>query len=350
MNYNLTTTIIDPAVVNLNTARVGIQRFGQPILFTFGMIGCILNIAIFLRPLMRTNSCAIYFHASSWANLCCLTWGLFVSMLAFFTNTNPLTYNSVYCKIRYYILTASQLSSRACVVLACLDRFLLCSQSVRQRSFCRTRVAFKVMLITITSCACLSIYVLVVYDAFPQLRQCTTSTPVGKIIDTTVLFLFNFGTPAILMSTLSGMIIWRLKQNSTRIGRQKVHVRYRDLQLATMLIGQVILYIITALPFVSTFVYMTITQYDPQSGKSSYRIAAESLALTATGSFGTFIFNALTFYVYTLTAPSFRRELFSLIIPKRWMTQLRIQEQTQLTRTNRIGPLIRDVKSIKFQE
>jgi hypothetical protein len=60
-----------------------------------------------------------------------------------------------------------------------------------------------------------------------------------------------------------------------------------------MLIGQVVLYITTALPFVSNFVYTTVTQYDPPSSKSPYRIAAETLALTATGSFGTFIFNAV---------------------------------------------------------
>ncbi|CAF5100237.1 unnamed protein product [Rotaria sp. Silwood1] len=341
MNNNISTTTIDPAVARLNAARIGIQHIGQPILLTLGMIGCILNIAIFLRSSMRINSCAIYFHASSWANLFCLTWGLFVSMLASFTNNNPLTYNSAYCKIRYYILTASQLSSRACVVLACLDRFLLCSQSVRQRSFCRACVAIKVVSITIIGCACLSIYVLIVYDSFPQQRQCVPNSATGRIIDTTVLFLFNFGTPALLMSILSGMLMWRLKQN--------VHVRKRDVQLSAMLIGQVVLYITTALPFVSNFVYVTVTQYIPSSSKSAYRIAAETLALTATGSFGTFIFNALTFYVYTLAAPSFRRELFTLIIPRRWISFHQPTEQLQMSLTNRINPSCRDDKSIVSQ-
>ena len=224
MNGNTSTTTIDPAVARLYTARTGIQQIGQPILLAFGMIGCLLNIAIFLRPSMRTNSCAIYFHASSWANLLCLTWGLLISMLGPLMPSNPLNYVSAYCKIRFYILTGSQLASRACVVLACLDRFLLCSQSTRQRSFCRPRVAIKVVLATVTGCACLSAYVLVVYDSFPQARQCTTSSPAGKIMDTVVLFSFNFGTPALLMSTFSGMIIWRLKQNAKRVGRDKVSV------------------------------------------------------------------------------------------------------------------------------
>ena len=147
-------------------------------------------------------------------------------MLGVFVSNNPLPYNPAYCKMRYYVLTASQLASRACIVLACLDRLLLCSQSVRQRSFCRASVAIKVVSITIFICACLSAYVLIVYNAFPQTRQCTTSSPAGKILDTTVLFVFNFGIPAALMSTLSGMLLWRLKQNTKRMGRQKVSVLY----------------------------------------------------------------------------------------------------------------------------
>lgn len=61
-----------------------------------------------------------------------------------------------------------------------------------------------------------------------------------------------------------------------------------------MLIGQVVLYITTALPFVINFAYATATQYVPSSSKSPYRIAAESLAGTATGSFGTFLFNGVS--------------------------------------------------------
>ncbi|CAF5107960.1 unnamed protein product, partial [Rotaria sp. Silwood1] len=93
----------------------------------------------------------------------------------------------------------------------------------------------------------------------------------------------------------------------------------------------------------------TVTQYVPSSSKSAYRIAAETLALTATGSFGTFIFNALTFYVYTLAAPSFRRELFALIVPRRWMNYFQPTEQLQLSLTNRINPSRRDGKSINSQ-
>ncbi|UJR18279.1 hypothetical protein I4U23_005182 [Adineta vaga] len=333
-----TTTTIDPSVVKLISARNGFLQIGQPILFILGTIGCLLNIIIFLRPSMRKNSCALYFHTSTWANLVCLTWGLFISMFSFFTNNNPLVYSSSLCKIRYYILTAAQLISRGCVVLACLDRLLLCSRNVQYRLFCQIKIAFKIICIIILSCLCLSIYVLFVYDSFPQTHQCTTNSSIGKIIDTTVLFVFNFGIPALFMSIFTGMMIWKLKQNARRFRQERIHVRKRDIQLSTMLIGQVVLYIVTALPFVSNFIYLTITQYDPPSSRTPYRNAAESLSITATGAFGTFIFNAMTFYVYTLTAPSFRRELFLLIIPRRQIHHFQRTDQHQFIRNNRINP------------
>jgi len=62
-----------------------------------------------------------------------------------------------------------------------------------------------------------------------------------------------------------------------------------------MLIGQVVLYIVTALPFVINMAYTTATQYVPPASKSRYRLAAEYLSLTATGSFGTYLFNAVSY-------------------------------------------------------
>jgi hypothetical protein len=94
---------------------------------------------------MRQNSCAIYFHANSWANFFCLTWGILASMLAFFTKNNPADYDVVYCKIRFYMINFSQWSSRTFLVLACFDRFFLCSTSVHQRNLCRPVIAKKVI-------------------------------------------------------------------------------------------------------------------------------------------------------------------------------------------------------------
>lgn len=71
-----------------------------------------------------------------------------------------------------------------------------------------------------------------------------------------------------------------------------------------MLIGQVFLYIITALPFACNALYFTLTQNDPVSSKTAYRIAAEAFSQTLTSSFGIYVFsgvrNLYFIYIFTL--------------------------------------------------
>ncbi len=209
-------------MISLNIARAAVQQYGQPVLFTIGIIGCILNIGIFVRPAMRQNSCAIYFHASLWATLFCLTWGVLASMLAFFTKNNPAAYDDVYCKIRFYMINFSQWSSRAFVILACLDRLFLCSTSVRQRLFCRPTIAKKVVVLTTFICACLPIYILITYKSHQIILPCMVIGMAATTFETVSTWLFIFAIPILPMSILSGLIIRRLKENAKRIGREKV--------------------------------------------------------------------------------------------------------------------------------
>ena len=216
---------MDPFVLNLNTARANIQRYGQSTLFAVGMIGGILNILIFLQPSMRQNSCAIYFHASSWANILCLCWGVLASMLAFMTNNNPASYNVAYCKIRFYMINFAQFASRGFIILACLDRFFLCSTSVHHRQLCRANTAKKVVVLVTFVSGCLAIYVLVTYAPTIGLLPCMATTQGAHIYETISFWLFTFVIPVVSMSTLSWLTIRRLKQNAKRVGREKVSRR-----------------------------------------------------------------------------------------------------------------------------
>lgn len=50
-----------------------------------------------------------------------------------------------------------------------------------------------------------------------------------------------------------------------------------------------------------------------------------------------------------MTAPTFRRELIALIVPRRWLHNLQQREQDQLSMTNRIYPSTVAGKSVNFQ-
>ncbi|CAF1486148.1 unnamed protein product [Adineta steineri] len=343
---NISTSTIDPIIIRLNIARAGIQQYGQPTLFTIGIIGCILNILIFLRPSMRKNSCAIYFHASSWANFFCLTWGVLASMLAFFTNNNPSNYSDVYCKIRNYMINFSQFSSRAFIILACLDRFLLCSTSVRQRQFCRPIIAIKMVVFAILICACLPIYILISYKSRQIIMPCMVTTQAGNIYETISIWMLNVTIPTLSMSILSWLTIKRLKANAKRVGREKIRVNGKDSQLATMLIAQVLLYMVTNVPYFIFIFYAKINENVPTSSKSLYRITIESFSATLLTSFFYYVFNGWSFFVYTLTAPSFRRELFMIFSRLCLCKTPHNNNQHTRTRSERIHPMNQDIATI----
>jgi len=217
---NISTIKIDPIIMNFNNARAGVQYIGLPFLFGIGMVGCILNIIIFMRPSLRSNSCAVYFHAGSWANIFCLTWGLLSSMLSTFTNYDPTHYNMFYCKFRHFMAVTSQVASRAYIVLASLDRFLLCSVSSRKRKFCRPIVAIKIVALTMLLCACINIYILVLFEAQPEKEQCIPES--SRMFESIYFLIIPFGTPTVLMSIFGGLTIWKLKQNSRRVRHDQV--------------------------------------------------------------------------------------------------------------------------------
>ncbi|CAF1024235.1 unnamed protein product [Adineta ricciae] len=106
MNISVSTTTIDPSGSRLVAVRIGLQQ-----------IGCFLNICIFLRQSMRR---IIYRNV-----------GIFYKLLLSWLQFD---------------------SFRGCVVMACLDRFLLRPQNVQRRAFCQRKGALKMIFLIISTC------------------------------------------------------------------------------------------------------------------------------------------------------------------------------------------------------
>jgi hypothetical protein len=67
-----------------------------------------------------------------------------------------------------------------------------------------------------------------------------------------------------------------------------------------MLIGQVLLYLMTNLPYVSIVLYGALTEYIPISSKSPERIASEGFAQTFLASFFYYCFNGVRDFILLL--------------------------------------------------
>ncbi|CAF3119077.1 unnamed protein product [Rotaria sp. Silwood2] len=96
----------------------------------------------------------------------------------------------------------------------------------------------------------------------------------------------------------------------------QIQIYSKDRQFIAMLKGQITLYITTTWPYVAVMIYTVLTKNIPPSNKSTARNAIEAFALTFSTIFFLYLFNAISFLVYTLGAPSFRRELFIALVPR----------------------------------
>ncbi|CAF3423277.1 unnamed protein product [Rotaria socialis] len=121
--------------------------------------------------------------------------------------------------------------------------------------------------------------------------------------------------PPSLMLTFGSLTIYNLKQNGRQITNIRIQIHSKDKQLVAMLIGHITLYIITTWPYVSVMIYNVLTQNIPPTSKSVTRSAIEAFALTFSTNCFLYLFNAanISFLVYTLTAPSLRRELLVIL-------------------------------------
>ncbi|CAF3364232.1 unnamed protein product [Rotaria sp. Silwood2] len=307
----MSNTATDWLATQFNTASWAVNQVFIPILFFVGIIGWLLNTITFSRSSLRSNSCATYFHASSWANLCVLFWSPFIYAVGNWSGYRLQSRSILFCKIRIYFITMFCHTSVAFLLLACCDRLLLCSRNANRRRLCHVRIAYKMIIITVIICTLLPLYIPLKYNRLSALSNLCIIDINFLTFDVIYKLTVWAIIPPSLMLTFGSLTIYSLRQNASRVA----NIRVRNRQLTAMLIGQITLYITTTWPYVTVMIYNVLTQNIPPSSKPATRIAIEAFALTFSANFFLYLFNSISFLVYTLTAPSFRRELFLALVP-----------------------------------
>ena len=72
-----------------------------PIIVVFGVVSNVLNIYVFTRPVLKRNSCCMYFLSSSFAALIYTVINLPLRTLQVGYNIDPTAYISAICKLKY---------------------------------------------------------------------------------------------------------------------------------------------------------------------------------------------------------------------------------------------------------
>ena len=227
-----------------------------------------------------------------------------------------------YCKSRSYVLNTSQQMSRYLLVVACFDRFALCSTSARLRKICQVRIARRYII------PCLVFIWLVVPLHIPiyytsSRNSCVFPTAIAFYNSIYGIVLASILPPG-LMLIFSLLIFRNLKQRQRR--RQLIRLfplntaatvenrrqQVKDQQALAMLLIQVFAYVSTTIFYTISLLYNVLTMNDA-ANKSTERRSIEAFATFISGVL-IFICPCLSFYFFTLSSHLFRKEFKTMMI------------------------------------
>ncbi|CAF0743804.1 unnamed protein product [Adineta steineri] len=247
---------------NLVAQVFHIAIYIQPIHFILAIITNILNISVLYSHTLRKSPCTYYFLAYAvfsiiYSCLLCPT----QILRSFSINWINGVFN---CKISTYLLYLIPFQANLMLNLASFDRYCSSSQSYARRSLSARR---KVNIIIIISTILLSLYMLPMIFIYNW--DITNSICVVKSNILISIYLFSqislyYILSPLLLIVFGFLTISNIRQQTARIAPSRTvrHGRRTEKQLARMLLLQVSVHLIFALPFGVTY---TINSFQPST-------------------------------------------------------------------------------------
>ncbi|CAF2666100.1 unnamed protein product [Rotaria sp. Silwood2] len=283
---------------------------GLPI-FIFGIIGNLINIGVLFSSL--SNSCSFLLFVASFFNIIALSAGLLPRVLAIGFGIDPSLTNLICCKSRLFISYIGTITSLAFICLASIDRFFLSCRSVAWRNRSKLSTAKIATLITIPIIIAINLPYLLFYTIITVKSATGNTTTRCSSTNPGLVFYGNYFVRPVLLSILPGTILgisgWLTYRNITSITRIQIRSTFQR-SFTSMILLQIFTVVIPIIPFATMNIYQVITS---SMTKSSYRIAQETLVLDISNII-LYISYASNFYVYLISASSYRRDFMRLVL------------------------------------
>ena len=312
-------------IASLLDIRAWMTRYLMSMFLVLGLLGNMINIYMFTRKDFRRNSCSLYLLATSCANIISVVWGISPALHTL-DNPDPSTYSYLYCKLRLYTIHTSLMIGRSFIILACFDRYALCSQSIRFRAICQAKMAIRIILATILLWPILTLHIILLQN-FSN-NQCSRSGSYALIYGIYSTLAAGI-VPPVLMTTFSVLTIRHRRELRTRLNGLDVH-RRRDHSLVVMLSSEVIVYVVTTSLYPAIALYQALTNNQVKSAQS---LQIEAFVSFLGDSFLIYLNSASVFYVYLIGSSSFRKEC-QLVLTKALQKLTRTTHQVHPTITN----------------
>ena len=294
-------------VVILPTLQLILSRYVLLICFILGIFGCILNILVFLQKSLRSNACSVYMLAINIVNLIEIPYALVRVTVNAYLPVEHRFSSDLYCKIFLYFQHYLLNVVRTYTVLACIDRYVLCSTNARIRQFSSILLARKLVIIMTVVWLIIPLHISFYYGRILS-GQCGVSGIYGIFFS--IYSAIVTGGHLILMIIFSSLAIYNIRTARMRVqptGLYSHHVqelRKKDFQMIKMLTGEVIAYVLTSAMFPIFTIYTVATG---NLSKSSTRVAVEGFFAFLVPDFLVMVNPCTTFYVYLCASKTFRR-------------------------------------------
>ena len=310
---------IDVTISAINVAASTIIFVLSCVNFVLGAIGLILNVLVFTRPTLRREPSSLYFLSSTCFNLFVVFVIMPLRLVSNVYSIDLANYNLGICKIESFAFYSVRTISCWLIVLACVDRYLHSSSSIRIRrisSLKTARLSIGIISVIITI---LFSHMIVYYEINNASNQFGNIVPAcnaqkgiyRNFIAVWFMILYSL-CPFILMLLFGCLTMNNLRQRRQALprARQTNQISRRtDTQLLRMLAAQVLVVAISLVPFC---IYGLYTSFTANLDKDTLRLAQENLAFQIV-SVMTYFSHSSSFYLYTLSGTIFRKELFKII-------------------------------------
>jgi hypothetical protein len=297
-------------IEDLALTEVIFTRYILVICLILGIIGSLFNLIIFGQKKLRSNSCSVYFIATSIFNLLVILCDITPILLISYLPNEPALNSSIFCKTRSYITHSFLMMSRSSVALACIDRFALCSRNVHIRRLNQRHIAIILVIIISILWLIIPIHMIVYNNIQIPDGRCGASGIYLIIFSAYIAIVTSI--PLAIMIIFSFWAIQSLQYTRTRVHPNTPRrIAKRDVQLMTILISEVVVYFLSTVWFPIYTIYLAITV---NTSKTTSRLAIEGFMRYLILSFLVFLNSCSIFYVHLLASKVFRQECKQFIL------------------------------------
>jgi hypothetical protein len=320
MNHHVDDILsINVRINQINIATTTIVVILSCINFLFGAIGLLFNVLVFTRPFLRREPCSLYFFSSTCFNLFVIFIIVPVRIVSEGYNLDLANYYLGICKIEMFAFYTTRTISCWSILLACVDRYLHSSTKVRIRRMSSLKTTKRAMVITSAAIVILHIHMVRYYEISNMPDRFGNIAPAcygQKGTYRTFIAFWSMALyslcPSLLMFIFGCLTLRNLRQHrqvAPTVSKSNQIARPTDTQLLRMLTAQVLVIVISTLPF---SIYRLYASFTASMVKDPFRIASENLAFEIAATTSYFA-HSTSFYLYTLTGTVFRKELLKTI-------------------------------------